>query len=156
MWGKSRRMASARMRGTNSLPTSRSISASRCRERKASKAKSLGRNRKNRNNVDATDKRQLETELLKMGLAGLSANGEPSPDLIQQIAAIVNNWQPSPNRHGEWIDRHMFVRDLLAECDQDERGHMYSAIAPHFTFAPYPLARYETLMTERMAKLVSK
>ncbi len=93
--------------------------------------------------MDATDKRQLETQLMQMGLAGLSEDGDPSPDLIQQIAAIVNNWQGSPNRHGEWIDRHKFLRDLLAECNQSDRGEMYSAITPHLNFLPYPLARYE-------------
>jgi hypothetical protein len=106
--------------------------------------------------LDATEKRQLDTELLRMGLAGLSASGDPSPALIQQIAAIVNNWQGSPNRHGEWIDRHKFLRDLLAECDQADRGEMYSAITPHLNFTPYPLAQYETMMTERMSRLISK
>jgi hypothetical protein len=106
--------------------------------------------------VDATEKRQLETELVKIGLAGLNASGDPSPELIQQIAGIVNNWQGAPNRHGEWIDRHKFMRDLLAECDQADRSEMYSAIAPHLSFTPYPLAQYETMMTERMSRLVSK
>lgn len=106
--------------------------------------------------MEATEKRQLETELLKMGLAGLSASGDPSPDLIQQIAAMVNAWPGMPNRHGEWIDRHKFLRDLLAECDQADRQEMYSAITPHLSFAVYPLAQYETMMTERMSRLVSK
>lgn len=106
--------------------------------------------------MDATEKRQLETELLKMGLAGLSENGDPSPELIQQMAAIVNAWQGSPNRHGEWIDKHKFLRDLLAECDEAKRGNMYSAITPHLNFTPHSLAQYETMMTERMSRLVSK
>jgi hypothetical protein len=106
--------------------------------------------------MEATEKRRLETELLSMGLAGLSASGDPSPELIQQIAAMVNAWQGSPNRHGEWIDRHKFLRDLLAECDQADRSEMYSAITPHLNFTPYPLAQYETMMTERMGRLVSK
>jgi hypothetical protein len=106
--------------------------------------------------VDAIEKRQLETQLLRMGLAGLKDNGDPSPELIQQIAGMVNAWQGAPNRHGEWIDRHKFLRDLLAECDQADRGEMYSAITPHLSFAPYPLAQYETMMTERMSRLVSK
>jgi hypothetical protein len=106
--------------------------------------------------LDATEKRQLETQLLKMGLAGLKDNGEPSPELIQQIAAMVNNWQGSTNRHGEWINRHKFLRDLLAECDQADRSEMYSAIIPHLNFTPYPLALYEAMMIERMGRLVSK
>lgn len=106
--------------------------------------------------MDATEKRQLETKLLSMGLAGLSASGDPSPELIQQLAAIVNAWQGTYNRHGEWVDRHMFLRDLLAECDQAERYHMYSAIAPHLSFAPYPLSQYEGMMVVRMNTLISK
>lgn len=102
------------------------------------------------------EKRQLETELLKMGLSGLQADGSPSPDLIQQLAGIVNTWQGSPNRHGEWIDRHKFLRDLLAECDQADRTEMYSAIVPHLKFTAKPLADYETMMTERMSRLISK
>lgn len=106
--------------------------------------------------MDAAEKRQLETQLVRMGLAGLKANGEPSPELIQQIAAIVNNWKGAPNRHGEWIDRHKFLRDLFAECDEADRGEMYSAIKPHLNFPVLPLVCYETMMTERMSALVSK
>lgn len=106
--------------------------------------------------MDANEKRGLETQLMKMGLAGLQEGGAASPELIQQIAGIINSWQSTPNRQGEWIDRHKFLRDLLAECDQSERGAMYSAIIPHLNFLPLPLASYETMMTERMGKLISK
>jgi hypothetical protein len=106
--------------------------------------------------MDAKEKRQMETHLLRLGLAGLQENGDPSPEFIQQIAAIVNNWQTSPNRHGEWIDKHKFMRDLLAECDASYRNEMYSAIAPHLSFKALPLASYETMITERMEALVSK
>src|SRR5690242_17049418 len=91
-----------------------------------------------------------------MCLAGLSESGDPSAELNQQIAAIVNAWPGAPNRHGEWIDRHKFLRDLLAECNQADRGEMYSAITPYLTFTPHSLATYETMMTERMSALVSK
>lgn len=106
--------------------------------------------------MDAKEKRQLETELVKMGLAGLQADGSASPELIQQIAATVNNWQSTPNRHGEWIDRHKFLRDLFAECNESDRAEMYSAIVPHLTFKALPLSYYETMMTERMSNLLSK
>lgn len=106
--------------------------------------------------MDAKEKRQLETHLVKMGLAGLQENGAASPELVQQIAGIVNNWQPTPNRHGEWIDRHKFLRDLLAECGEAERGEMYSAIKPHLSFIVLPLSSYESMMTQRMNSLVSK
>lgn len=107
--------------------------------------------------MDATEKRNLETELLKMGLAGLNANGEASSELIQQIAFMVNNWKgmTSP-RYGEWIDQHKFLRDLFAQCNQEDRSEMYAAIVPHLTFTALPLARYEAMMAERMHRLVSK
>lgn len=91
-----------------------------------------------------------------MGLAGLQASGDPSPELIQQVAAVVNNWQATPNRYGEWIDRHKFLRDLFAECNEADRGEMYSAIVPYLRFKALPLASYEAMMTERMGALVSK
>lgn len=106
--------------------------------------------------MDAKEKRHLETQLVRMGLAGLQANGAASPELIQQIAAIVNHWQAAPNRHGEWIDRHKFLRDLLAECNEADRVEMYAAIVPHLTFKALPLSTYETMMTERMSRLISK
>lgn len=106
--------------------------------------------------MNATEKRQLETQLLRMGLAGLQANGDPSPELVQQLAGIVNKWQTSPNRHGEWIDKHKFLRDLLAECDKQYRTEMYEAIVPHLKFKALPLSHYETMMTERMSGLISK
>ncbi len=106
--------------------------------------------------MNAHEKRQMETQLLRLGLAGLEESGNPSPELIQQIAAIVNAWQTSPNRHGEWIDKHKFLRDLLAECDASYRNEMYLAIAPHLNFKALPLASYETMITERMENLVSK
>ncbi len=106
--------------------------------------------------MEAKEKRQMETQLLRLGLAGLQENGNPSSDLIQQIAAIVNNWQTSPNRHGEWIDKHKFLRDLLAECDASYRNDMYSAIAPYLNFKALPLASYETMISERMENLISK
>ncbi len=105
--------------------------------------------------MEATEKRQIETQLLKMGLAGLHANGDPSPELVGQLAAVVNNWKGSPNRHGEWIDRHKFLRDLLSECDKQYRTEMYEAIVPHLRFKAKPLAEYESMMTARMEGLIS-
>ncbi len=106
--------------------------------------------------MDATEKRQIETQLLRMGLAGLQVNGDPSPDLVAQLAEVVNNWQGSPNRHGEWIDRHKFLRDLLGECDEAGRGEMYSAIVPYLRFKALPLASYETMIVDRINVLTSK
>jgi hypothetical protein len=105
--------------------------------------------------LDVAEKRQLETQLVKMGLAGLEENGAATPELIQQVAYIVNRWRPSFNRHGEWIDRHNFLRDLLGECAESARQEMYSAIVPHLDFTPYPLLTYEGMMINRVEALVS-
>ena len=106
--------------------------------------------------MNADERRNLETEVMKAGLAGLAELPGGVNDFIQIIAKIVNNWQTSPNRQGEWIDQHKFLRDLLGECDSADRGAMYSAIVPHLTFKALPLASYEAMMTERMSRLVSK
>jgi len=106
--------------------------------------------------VNADERRNLETEVMKAGLAGLAELPGGVSDFVQVIAKIVNNWEPSPNRQGEWIDQHKFLRDLFAECDSADRGAMYSAIVPHLTFKPLPLASYESMMTERMNRLIAK
>lgn len=106
--------------------------------------------------MDAKEKRQVETQLLRMGLAGLQANGQPTGELVQQIAEMVNSWPGMTNRTGEWIDRHKFLRDLLAECDQKDRYEMYSAILPHLKFPAKSLSYYEMLMTHRMSSLVTR
>jgi hypothetical protein len=106
--------------------------------------------------MNAKEKRLLETELTKMGLAGLQANGDPSCDLIDQIAAIVSVWPGATNRHGEWIDKHKYLRDLLGECDGAERVAMYEAIVPRLTFKARELSHYETMLAERVGNLVSK
>lgn len=106
--------------------------------------------------MDANEKRQLETQLLRMGLPGLQENGEPSGELVQEIARMVNEWPGHPNRHGEWIDRHKYLRDLLSECDESQRNEMYSSLKPHLNFPVYPLAHYETMMIQRVEGLVSK
>jgi hypothetical protein len=106
--------------------------------------------------LNSKEKRQLETELVKMGLAGLASNGDPSPELVQQIAAIVNNWPGATNRHGEWIDKHKYLRDLFGECDQADRSDMYMALVPHLKFKVKSLSHYETMLAERIGNLVSK
>jgi hypothetical protein len=106
--------------------------------------------------MDSKEKRQLETELMKMGLAGLQANGCPSGELIDQIAAIVCAWKGCYNKQGEWVDRHKYLRDLFAECDACDRQSMYDALVPRLTFKAKPLHHYETMMAERVGNLVSK
>ena len=106
--------------------------------------------------MNAKEKRNLETRLVRMGLAGLQSNGDPSGDLVQQFADMINHWYPYENRHGEWVDRHKFIRDLLNECDADKRYEMYTAIAARPTFTPMPLQHYEDMIREKAGNFVSK
>lgn len=106
--------------------------------------------------MDAKEKRRVETELVRMGLAGLSADGAPSGELVQQLAAIVNSWQTAPTRLGEYIDKHKFLRDLLNECEPAERSAMYDAIKPHLTFKVHPLSHYESMIALKAGEMVSQ
>ena len=106
--------------------------------------------------MNQKDKRQLETQLVAMGLAGLQSNGDPTPELVVQMAAIVNAWKPSPNRLGEYIGKHEFLRDLLNECDRDKRSDMYEAIRPHLKFKVKPLSHYIDMIALKAGEFVSK
>jgi hypothetical protein len=106
--------------------------------------------------LNAKDKRSLETQLVAMGLAGLQANGDPSPELVQQMAAVVNSWKDCPNRLGEWIGKHEFLRDLLNECDRDKRSDMYEAIRPFLKFKVKAFNHYELMISEKAGNFVSK
>jgi hypothetical protein len=107
--------------------------------------------------MDQKEKRQLETALVKLGLAGLDSTGEPTAELVSQIAFMVDSWHPVENRMGEWVDKHCFLRDLLNECDADKRTDMYNAIAPQLkSFKPHSLAKYESMIAEKAGKLLSQ
>jgi len=92
--------------------------------------------------VDDREKRQLENALLREGLAGLS-----DPDLIQQLANLVSNWNG---------DRHRFLEDLINQCDADKRYEMYHAIAPKLRFKALTLSAYESNISMRASGLVSQ
>lgn len=106
--------------------------------------------------MNQKEKRNLETQLVKMGLAGLDSQGNETPQLIQQIAAIVNHWHPVENKWGEWVDKHLYLRDLLNECDGDKRQQMYDDLVPKLNFKAKPLADYETMITIKAGKMVSQ
>jgi hypothetical protein len=92
--------------------------------------------------VNAKQKRQLDNQLLAMGLARLD-----DPELIGQLAALVSEWRG---------DRHEFLQDLLNECDADKRSEMYNAIAPKLTFKPLSLPQYECRIAEKAGRMVSQ
>lgn len=92
--------------------------------------------------MDQASKRKLENELLTMGLAGLD-----SPELIQQMAELVNRWPG---------DKHEYLTDLINECDPENRAEMYNAIRPHLKFKPMALDQYVARIAERAGAAVSK
>src|SRR5574337_665823 len=92
--------------------------------------------------MNAKERRQLENQLLTMGLARLD-----DPELIQQLADLISHWPG---------DKHEFLRDLLNECDADKRYEMYHAIAPKLRFKALSLPQYEAQIAERAGALMSK
>jgi hypothetical protein len=92
--------------------------------------------------MDQKEKRQLENQLLAEGLAKLD-----SPELIEQMANLVNNWPG---------DRHEFLMGLINECDDKDRSEMYNFIRPHLKFKPLPLDTYVAHIAERAGAMVSQ
>jgi hypothetical protein len=92
--------------------------------------------------MDQKEKRQLENQLLAEGLAKLN-----SPELIEQMANLVNNWPG---------DRHEFLMGLINECDDRDRSEMYNSIRPHLKFKPLPLDTYVAHIAERAGAMVSQ
>lgn len=107
--------------------------------------------------MDPNEHRRLETELVRGGLPGLHERLESGDgnDVSQVIADAINGWRGHPDRYGEFIGRHEFFRDLLAECEPAYRGEMYAAIAGRLAFAPKSLAEYESMIKARVSRLVS-
>lgn len=92
--------------------------------------------------MNQEEKRKLENQLLVMGLSRMN-----DPELIQQLADLVSNWQG---------DKHDFFQDLLNECDANRRAEMYNAMAPKLRFKALPLSQYEMRISERAGKMVSQ
>lgn len=92
--------------------------------------------------MNQQEKRQLDNQLLAMGLPKLS-----DPDLIQRLADLVSDWRG---------DRHDFLRDLLNECDAADRYQMYNAIVPKLKFKALPLEQYELQIAEIAGRMVSQ
>lgn len=95
--------------------------------------------------MNQTDRRQLENQLMVMGLGGLS-----DPALISQFAMLVNMYGPKLGGH------HEFFGKMLGSCDADKRREMYEAMRPHLMFEPKPLDVYIAQIKERAAAAESK
>src|SRR5579864_8651579 len=92
--------------------------------------------------MNAKEKRQLENQLMAMGLKDLT-----DPELIGQLADLVSSWPG---------DKHDFLRDLLNECDAAQRYEMYNAIAPKLRFKPLSFSQYESQIALRAGEMVSQ
>lgn len=88
-------------------------------------------------NVD--ERRKLENQLMVMGLNRLE-----DPELVPQMAAIINQW-----------GGHDFFEAMLGECDASKRTEMYEALRPHLKFKPLPLEQYITHIKEHAANVAS-
>jgi hypothetical protein len=92
--------------------------------------------------VDQKEKRKVETMLVKEGLSCLG-----SPDLIQELANLVSNWPG---------DKHEYLRDLLNECEPEQRYEAYHALKPRLGFKAKPLDSYLAMIALRAGELVSQ
>lgn len=92
--------------------------------------------------MNQNDKRKLDNELMVMGLAGLE-----DPQLITQMAYLVSSWPG---------DKHDFLRDLLNECEPEQRYEMFHAIAPKLSFKTLSFSWYEAQIGLRAAEMVSQ
>src|ERR1017187_7130568 len=88
------------------------------------------------------DKRQLENQLMVMGLNGLE-----DPNLVPEMARVIS--------HGFAIMGHDFFLGLINECDQEKRYDMYEALKPHLTFKPFPLDKYVSMLKEHAGNVAS-
>jgi hypothetical protein len=106
--------------------------------------------------VEQDKKRRLETNLMRTGLAAIKEQGALSGEFVQVVADIVNSWQGSYDRLGEWIGQHEFVRDLLNECNVSDRGEMYNCVIPKLKFKPKSLIEYETMIAQKVDRFASR
>jgi hypothetical protein len=73
--------------------------------------------------MNATEKRQLDNELMRMGLGKLN-----DPNLILQIAMLCQG--------------HEHLMEMIQACDVDKRTEMYEAMRSHLRFEALPLDQY--------------
>lgn len=94
--------------------------------------------------MNQKDRRQLENQLLSMGLPALG-----SAELVQVMADMVNAY-PIPS------ERPQFFCDLLNECEGSKRPEMYNALKPLLHFKVPTLAEVETAITYKAERMVNR
>ena len=91
--------------------------------------------------MDDKEKRQLENQLLTLGLAGVSYS-----EFIQQLARLISDFKG---------DRHRFMEDLINECPPEKRYERYHALLPYLLFEVLPLDDYDARIANRASEMVS-
>lgn len=89
------------------------------------------------------ERRKLENQLVVMGLSGLN-----SPDLVVQMANLINN-------HPGFTNSHAFYLGFINGCPQEKRTEMYEALRPHLKFDVWPLEKYISLLKEHASNVES-
>lgn len=89
------------------------------------------------------ERRQLESQLVVMGLNGLS-----DQNFVPQMAMLIN-------QHPGFSSPHSFFIGMINECEQSKRTEMYEALRPHLKFDVWPLERYEAKLREHAANVES-
>jgi hypothetical protein len=92
--------------------------------------------------MNQKEKRKLETQLIAEGLAPLN-----DPELIEQLANLVSNWPG---------DKHDYMRDLINECEPENRYEMYHAIAPKLRFKALSLDQYLAQIALKAGEMISQ
>jgi hypothetical protein len=92
--------------------------------------------------MNADDKRQLENELLAMGLPDLN-----DPALLQVMADMVNGYPIMAERAD-------FFCEMLNECEGAHRREMYEAMRPRLSFPVPSLDECEARIAARAERLI--
>lgn len=94
--------------------------------------------------MNQNDKRQVENQLISMGLPALA-----DPDLFQVMADVVNGY-PIPSERVE------FFCELLNQCEGRNRTDCYNALRPLLHFEAPTLAECETRIVAKAERMVGR
>lgn len=92
--------------------------------------------------MNQDEKRQLESELIVMGLPGLD-----DPALVQCLADAVNGY-PHPSERAD------FFCEMLNECEGARRREMYEAMRPRLSFDVPTLDACEARIAARAERMI--
>jgi hypothetical protein len=93
--------------------------------------------------MNQQQRRDLENWLMTHGLDGCLGD----PEKLQVFADLVSQWPG---------DKHDFLRDLLNECEPENRYEMYQALAPRLKFKALSFSQYEAQIALKAGAMVSQ